>query len=407
MYKTRSLTFVMVIILTCALILSGCAPTTTQAPAETQAPVTQQPATTEPYLIGFAGPFSGSNAQYGEMLLNGANLAVDQINEAGGVNGRQIKLELGDDQMDSKQAPLVAQRFAQNPKVIVVIGHFASTNTVAAVPIYDREELAVVTAASTSPSLTCASPWFFRVPSTNKIQGYQGGTFSVKTLGAKRIAVMYAESDATQAMEEWFEKGVADSGGEIVAVETHQINDQDYTAQITKLKALNPELVYLNTYFNEGAFILKQAAEAGWDNTIFLGCDSVGGPGFLDLTGPEVAEGFYQTVFWDPTDPNEKSQKFVADFKAKYGEIPEQYAAHAYSAVYVVVEALKNGAETRQEIRDYLEKTGASTGFDVAIGKFVWDDCHEPARSVLVLKVVNGEFISSPEQPPPDMPTGE
>jgi len=392
------------------LVAVSCAPSPAETPAEepqtvsTEAPSVEEPAEepedTSPYLIGFAGPFSGANAQYGEMLLNGAQLAVDEINEAGGINGHPVELVLGDDQMDSKQAPLVAQRFAQNLDVPVVVGHFASTNTVAAVPIYDRENLPVVTAASTSPSLSCSSDWFFRVPSTNVIQGYQGGVYAVETLGAEKIAVMYAESDATQAMELWFEKGVADAGGEIIAVETHQINDQDYTAQITKLKALSPDLVYLNTYFNEGAFILKQAKEAGWEDTIFIGCDSVGGPGFLELTGAETAEGYYQTVFWDPTDPGEKSQKFVADFQAKYGTLPEQYGAHAYSAIYVVAEALENGATTREAIKDYLEEIGMTRGFDVAIGKFVWDECHDPARAVLVLMVENGEFVSAPVQPP-------
>lgn len=386
------------------LAIAGCASPATQIAQQPTTPPTQTPPP-EPYVIGFAGPFTGANAQYGQFLLNGAQLAVTQINAAGGINGHQIELSMGDDQMDPKQSPLIAQRFAQNSKVLVVIGHFASSNTLAAVPIYDREKLPVVTAASTSPSLSCSSSWFFRLPSTNVIQGYQGGVYAVSVLGAKRIGVMYAESDATQAMEQWFELGVKDNGGQIIDVETHQINDQDYTAQITKLKALKPDLVYLNTYFNEGALILKQAKEAGWDDTIYLGCDSVGGPGFLDLTGASVAEGFYQTVFWDPNDPSEKSQKFVTDFQTKYGQLPEQYAAHAYSAVYVVAQALQSGATTRQAIRDYLEKEGTTNGFDVVIGKFTWDKCHDPARSVLVLKVVNGQFVSAPQQPPAVFPT--
>jgi branched-chain amino acid transport system substrate-binding protein len=389
-----------------ALVASACTPAApTTAPLATGAqPTGSQPTTAaqptaaasgEPFTIALAGPITGENAQYGELLVNGAQLAVDQINATGGIDGREIKLELGDDQMDPQQAPLVAQRLAQDSSVLVVIGHFASTNSLAAIPIYDRVGVPLLS-HSTSNSLTGVSPWFFRLAVTNDVQGTQLADYSVKVLGAKRIAVMFGESEGMQTVEGPFEAAIKAAGGEIVAVETHQIGDQDFTAQITKLKSLNPDVVLLNTFFNEAALIVRQGSEAGLD-TMYVGVESAGGPDFLTLAG-DAAEGTYAGAFWSPASPEQLAKQFVADYQAAYGELPEQYGAQAYAAVTMFADALRAGARTRDEIRKYLDETGTSKGFETAAGTIKWNAQHDPYVPMVILQVKDGAWVSAPQQ---------
>ncbi|HLC41203.1 MAG TPA: ABC transporter substrate-binding protein [Methylomirabilota bacterium] len=349
----------------------------------------------QPFVIALAGPISGPNAQYGVLLKNGAQLAVNQLTAAGGVDGHPIKLLLADDQMDPKQSPLVAQRLAQDKSVLAVIGHFASTNTLAAMPIYTRVGVPVLS-HSTSTNLSGISKWFFRLAVTNDVQGTQLGKYAVERLGGKRVAVMFAQTEGNQTVEGPFEEAVKAAGGQIIAVETHQLNDKDYTAQITKLKGTNPDVVFLNTFFNESALIVRQAREAGF-RTKFIAVESAGGPDFLKLGGA-AAEGVYAGAYWDPSSPSKLARKFVADYKAAYGQLPEQYGAQAYAAVMIFADVLRHGARTRQAILDYLSRVGTTKGFDTAAGKMVWNQKHDVYVPMVILQVKNGQWVLAPQQ---------
>jgi len=328
-------------------------------------------------------------------LKNGAELAVNQINTAGGVDGHPIKLLLADDQMDPKQSPLVAQRLAQDSSVLAVIGHFASTNTLAAIPIYNRVGVSLLS-HSTSTRLSGISKWFFRLAVTNDVQGTQLGKYAVEKLGGKRIVVMFAQTEGNQTVEGPFEEAVKAAGGQIITVETHQLNDKDYTAQITKIKGMNPDVIFLNTFFNESALIVRQASEAGL-RTKFIAVESAGGPDFLKLAGT-AAESVYAGAYWDPSSPNKLARKFVSDYKAAYGELPEQYGAQAYAAVVILADVLRHGARTREAIQEYLSRVGTANGFDTAAGKMVWNQKHDVYVPMVILQVKNGQWIVAPQQ---------
>jgi len=392
------------------LLFSSCTPSpqptveATSAPVSpqptveaTSAPVTNSPTSSAPFVIALAGPFTGANAEYGEFMKNGANLAVKDINGTGGIDGRQIQIQLADDQMDPKQAPLVAQRLSQDSSVLAVIGHFASTSTIAALPIYDRVGVPVLS-HSTSQNLTGMSRWFFRLAPTNDIQGKQLADFTVQVLGAKKVAVMFEEGEGTQTVEKPFEAEMAQIGGDIVDKETHQVNDTDFAAQITKIRAFEPEVVFLNTFANEAALIVKQSNQAGW-TPIFVSIESTATQDFIDLAG-KASEGVYCAAFWNPASTDPEVQKYVEEYKAAYGATPEAYGAETYTAVMMFAEALKAGARTREEIRDWLDKTGTTAGFHFASGNLKWDKNHDPFVPMLVLQVQNGKWIYSPKQLP-------
>jgi branched-chain amino acid transport system substrate-binding protein len=380
-----------------ALGATSCGGQATVAPtsASTQAPATIE--TSEPFVIGLAGPLTGENAVYGEYMTRSATLAVDQINAAGGIDGIPLRLELGDDQMDPAQSPLIAQRFANDPSILAVIGHFASTNTLAALPIYDQAGVPFLSPSSTSQTLSGMSPWFFRMPSTNDETADSVARYAIEVLGATRIASVYAVSESNLTLQEAFEARVVALGGENITRESVQVGDQDFAAQVTRLMSLEPEMVFLNTFFAEGAAFILQAHEAGFSTT-YIGNDAVGGQALVDLAGAEAAEGAMYAVAWDPADPSPASQAFVTAFQAAYGVAPESYGAHSYAAVEAIAEALRSGARTRDEIREFLDTTGRSAGFDFVIGHLVWDENHDPHRPMLFLVCHDGVYVSAPGQ---------
>jgi branched-chain amino acid transport system substrate-binding protein len=386
-----------------ALGATSCGGQATVAPTSAVGPSTQAPATietSEPFVIGLAGPLTGENAVYGEYMTRSATLAVDQINAAGGIDGIPLRLELGDDQMDPAQSPLIAQRFANDPSILAVIGHFASTNTLAALPIYDQAGVPFLSPSSTSQTLSGMSPWFFRMPSTNDETADSVARYAIEVLGATRIASVYAVSESCITLQDAFEARVHELGGEYFERIAVQVGDQDFAAQVTSLMSLEPDFVFLNTFFAEGAAFIIQAHEAGL-RTTYVGNDAVGGQALVDLAGAEAAEGAMYAVAWDPADPSPASQAFVTAFQAAYGVAPESYGAHSYAAVEAIAAALRSGARTRDEIREFLDTTGRSTGFDLVIGHLVWDENHDPHRPMLFLVCRDGAYVSAPEQLPP------
>lgn len=386
------------------LAIAGCgaAQTATPEPTEVQEPTLAatatvgQPEAEETFVIAVAGPQTGPNAVYGEFHRTGARLAAHEINEAGGTDGHPIEIKLMDDQMDPKQSPLVAQRIADDDSVLAVIGHFASTNSLAAAPIYGREGVPHLTACSTSDSLSGISPWFFRVPTPNRELGRQLGLYATQVLGANRIGVMYGESEGALTTLEAFEKGVEQGEGEIIERLTHQLGDQDFTSQITKMMAADPDVVWLDTFTNEAGLLVKQMGEAGWNPTV-LGLDAWTNMDFIKLAG-SAGEGALSPAFWDPESPNPESQQFVSQYQEMYGKLPEQFTAHTYVCVKLIAKALENGARTRVEIQEYLHETGTSQGFDTIVGKIVWDENHDSVNPIVMLEVKDGEWTRAPKQ---------
>ncbi len=382
------------------IFTTSCAqsPQPTTEPTEPPAPVQQptQGVSGEPVTIAFGGPITGPDAAYGKYLTDAAKLAVKHINDSGGINGHPLELLLGDTQDDPAQTALVAQKFVDNSKVMAVIGYFGSTTTLAALPIMDRGLVVDMACCATSQQLAGKSKWLFRVATPNDVQGMLLGKFVVSQLGAKKVAVMYGEDEGTLSILNPFKDAVTKAGAEIVGVETHQLGDQDYTSQITKLKPLGADTVFLDTNSNEAALIVKQSADAGW-KVRFIGPDGIAGPDFIELAG-KAAEGVYASAFWDPEREDAASKQFVTDYKTAYSLEPEQYGAHEYAAIQILAAALRSGAKTRDDVRAYLEKVGTTDGFDTVVGHVKWDEAHSAINPISILVVKDGKWVTEARQ---------
>ncbi|MGE5482601.1 MAG: ABC transporter substrate-binding protein [Bacteroidota bacterium] len=344
-----------------------------------------------PILIGLAGPMTGDGAEYGKAFEDGVKLAVDQFNARGGYQGRKVEVVLGDDKNEPGEAAKVATKFASDSDIVAVIGHWSSTATLAGVPIYERGQVPMITPTASHPDITKPdTKWIFRSSTTQDLEGKNLAELAVKKLGKKRIAVVYINTDWGKANSSFFKQYAEESGARVVAYEAYPPDQGvDFTAMLTKIKGLQPDLVYLGSLYAEGVRIIKQAKELGI-TADFLGSATFYAQNLLDTGGKDV-EGVYLDALFIPSKKDERVQKFVKDFQARYGKTPGYFDALAYDAATIVLRALELGGPTRQGIRDAMEEE--VNGLPLVTGVVQFDanrsDMNKPYVNLVIR---NGQF---------------
>jgi branched-chain amino acid transport system substrate-binding protein len=362
------------------MFLSACAAPQppAAAPAAQPAQGQQQAAAPAPaggtVKIGLEAPLTGDYAEEGKGFQNALQLLVDQTNTAGGINGQKVQLFIEDDQGDPKQASLVADRLISD-KVVAVIGGYNSSATEPASAIYNREGILQITPASTATRLsTKGYQNFFRVCFLDDRQGLFAANFLVKDLGAKKIAILHDNSTFAQGLAESTKASLKDLGVEPVFYDAINPRDTDFSATLTKLKAANPDVVYFTGYYAQGGLLLKQAAALGM-KTQWTGGNAMNNPELIKIAGLDNAKGFIATTEPLPNDlDTPEAKQFIADYKAKYGIVPQSVwttmAADAYRVIKYTMEQTKS--TDPKVLADYLHNTfqtmpgitGPILGFD-------------------------------------------
>lgn len=381
----------------CALILAvviatACAPaaaTPTAAPSKDSAPA--QAKTSESIVFGLAAPMTGDAANYGVMLESGTRLAVDEINITGGIGGRKVELQVGDDKCDPYEGSLVAQRMVADSKIFAVIGHVCSSCTLAGGPIYEKAGLTAMTVSSTNPEVT-KKGWtrVFRTIAHDGMQGPLMAEFAAKTLGKKKLAIMYANTDYGKGLLDATVPEVPKFGGEIVAKETYIPGvDKDFASQLTKIAQAKPEALLLLTDYAEGGLLSKQRMAAGLSGVTVIASAGNQHEQFIKLGG-DGAEGAYIMVYFDPEKPDQLTQDFVKKYQAKYNKMPSEQAAYGYEAPYIYKLAIEKGA-TKQNLHETLR----SVEYKGLTGTTKFDqtgDVSGKGQAVLIVK--GGKFTS-------------
>jgi branched-chain amino acid transport system substrate-binding protein len=341
-----------------------------------------------PYYIGVVQDLSGSVSEIGIASKNGAHLAADQINSQGGINGRLIELVDYDDRCEPQGGANVANLVAQDDRILAVAGHECSSACLAALPIYTKAGIVELSTACSSPALSGASPYFFRIIVTDAFQGDFGTRWMLEE-GYKRIAIVYANDDYGVGVKDTVAAAVPKYGGEVVALEAFtQGETKDFTATITKLKELNPDAVYYAGYHAEAALLLMQAAELGWRPPIFsTDCNYT--PALIELGG-EAVEGFRAVSFFHPTNQDPLVQEFVKAYEASFGTPPDTWAANGYDAVRILAEAIRAKGGSREGIREFLSTL---EGFKGATGITTFDQNGDSLKDPLKLIIQNGEWV--------------
>jgi len=248
LFKVGLLAITIMMIVSCS---PAVAPTAAPA-AATEAPAAAQ--STEPIVFGMVAPMTGDAAEYGTQLERGVRLAVDEINAAGGINGRQVELDICDDKCDPYEASLCAQKMTANEKIFAVIGHVCSSCTLAAGPIYDKAGLTDMTVSSTNPEVT-KKGWthVFRTVANDGMQGPLIADLAFNKLGKSKVAIIYANNDYGKGLLDATQPAITKLGAEVVAVETFAPGvDKDFSAQLTKIAQAGADVLVLLTDYSEG-----------------------------------------------------------------------------------------------------------------------------------------------------------
>jgi branched-chain amino acid transport system substrate-binding protein len=349
-----------------------------------------------PFKVGVAGPMTGQYATYGASHKAGAEIAIEELNAAGGVNGGEASMVLGDDLGDPKEAVLVAQKFIDDSEVVVVDGHQFSGATIAAGGKYEPVGLPMISPSATNPDISTLGDFIWRICMTDAVQGEGLANYSVNDLGLSKVAIMYDSSDYGRGLADAYEEGITAAGGTVVGREQYATGDTDFKAQLTKLKAAGPELLFLSGYYPEGSKIAQQARELGMDVQM-LGSDGYASDELPKLGGAAV-EGMLVSTFFDYTKDDPAVQKFVEAYKAKYeGANPDWFVANSYDVVMLAAQAAANaGSNDRAAINEALASIGTYEGIS---GPITFDENGDVMKPLSIVVVQDGSLVTAPTQP--------
>ena len=317
-------------------------------------------------VIGYAGPITGQYATFGLQFKNGAEQAVADINAAGGVLGKKLKLEMGDDACDPKQARAVAEKLS-GMKVPVVIGHFCSSSSIPASEAYAESGVLQITPASTNPLFTERNLWnVFRVCGRDDQQGAVGGQYLARQYKDKNIAILNDKSTYGKGLADETKKALNKAGFTEKMFESYNKGDKDFNAIVSRLKRDNIDLVYVGGYHQESGLLVRQMRDQGL-KTVLMAGDALADKEFASITGP-AGEG---TLFTFGPDPRHKptAKAIVERFKAKNID-PEGYTLYTYAAMQVWSQAVAKAKTTDpKKVMDTI-KAGK---WDTVIGKMEFD----------------------------------
>lgn len=323
-------------------------------------------AAAEDLLIGTAGSVTGQYAIFGEQMTRGAEMAVADINAAGGVLGNRLVLEIGDDACEAKQAVAVANQMV-NKEVAFVAGHFCSSTSIPASEVYYEEGILQISPASTNPLLTEQGyENVFRTCGRDDQQGLVAGNFLARVFPGQRIAILHDKTAYGKGLADETKKALNAAGVEEALYEAYTAGEKDYTALVSKLKAEEIDVIYLGGYHTEAGLIVRQADSQGLDATLVSG-DALVTEEFWSITG-DAGEGTLFSFSPDPT-KNEAAAEVVARFMEQ-GYKPEGYTLYTYAAIQVFAQAAEAAGST--DIGALVEQMRTLT-FDTVLGELTFD----------------------------------
>lgn len=356
----------------------------------------KEASSSDTFKIGGIGPTTGDAAIYGTAVQNGIQLAVDEINEAGGINGKQIEYKFEDDQSDSEKA-LNAYNNLKDWGMQMLVGTVTSTPCTAVVEETQADNMFQLTPSATAEN-SIQYENAFRMCFSDPNQGTASADYIADNGIATKIAVIYNSSDTySTGIYQKFAEEAKNKGLDVVAAEAFTADqNKDFSVQIQKAKDAGAELVFLPIYYQEASLILAQANKAGFTPKYF-GCDGMDGLLALEGFDTSLAEGVMFLTPFTADAEDEETQTFVSDFKDKFGETPIQFAADAYDCVYVIKAAAEKAEITpdmsTSEICDALKTAMTEITYDGLTGKQItWGTDGEPTKLPTVVVVEGGKY---------------
>lgn len=346
--------------------------------------------------IGAIGPVTGAAAVYGQAVKNGAELAVEEINAAGGINGAQVEFKFEDDEHDAEKA-VNAYNNLKDWGMQALLGTVTSAPCVAVGEVANQDNMFLLTPSGTA--VECVQyDNAFRVCFSDPMQGLESAKYIGENGLASKVAVIYDSSDVySTGIYEAFVKEAANQDFEVVAAESFTSESKtDFSVQLQKAKDSGAELVFLPFYYSEASLVLKQAAGMNY-NPIFFGCDGMDGILAVEGFDANLANNLMFLSPFTPTSTDEAIQKFVTAFKDKYGDTPNQFAADAYDGIYAMKAAMEKAdvkpGMASSDVCDGLKSAMVEIEIDGVTAKgLTWEASGEPSKEPMVVKIENGDY---------------
>jgi branched-chain amino acid transport system substrate-binding protein len=364
-------------VLAVAVLFTGCTKKDNGAVAAAPAASNEGPVG-----IGAVFPLSGTVAFYGTESRDGALLAIDEINAAGGLLGKQLALIPEDDEGNAEKSVNAFTKLTTRDKVSFVLGSSTSGATQAMTALAQQNKVILISPSATNVDVTRAGDYIFRACFIDPFQGVVGADFAFDTLGSRRAAILYdAGADYNSGLADSFRQQFKAIGGEVVADEAYQSGDVDFNAQVTHIKAANPDVVYLPNYYNDVALQAQQLRAQG------VTCALIGGDGWdglVDNAGDEVLNGFWSAGFAaDTTDS--RGQAFVKAFSAKFNRTASQFSALGYDTMMLVADGIKAaGTFDTAAVKDAMAKLSGP----YVTGNIRFDANRDPIKGAAILEIV-------------------
>lgn len=344
-------------------------------------------------VVGVNVEQTGNVANYGKSMLAGFELAVEEANKAGGIDGKTIRVVVADNKSEPSESGNAATKIVTKDKVIVVVGPATSGCVAAEEPILTANKIPLIAPCATAPNITVdkdgkTKQFVFRACFIDPYQGEMMARFAAETLKVKKVAILHdSSSDYSKGLSQVFTEKFKATGGKVLADEAFLAKDIDFKAALTKIKATNPEAIYVPGYYEEVAKIIKQAREVGLTCPL-LGSDGWDSPKLVEIAGKEATNGCYFTNAYTAEDKDPGVQKFISSYKAKYNKIPDVFAMEGYNSGLVLFNAIKTGKSTDGvKLAEALAKT---KDLQVVNGKFSYDDKHNPITTALIIEMKDG-----------------
>jgi branched-chain amino acid transport system substrate-binding protein len=340
--------------------------------------------------VGEFASLTGNEATFGVSSHEGTQLAIDEINAAGGVLGKQLELITEDNRSTPGESANAVNKLISRDGVVAILGEVASSRSLEAAPICQGAKIPMISPASTNPTVTQSGDYIFRACFTDLFQGAALANFATEKLNAKKVAVLTdVKSDYSKGLAKCFKEKYLADGGEIVTELDFNTADKDFKAQLTTIKNANPDAVFVPGYYNEIALISIQAKQMGLTAPLFGG-DGWESAKLLEI-GKDAVNGNYFSTHAAADQNTPKMNAFVEGYKKKYnGKAPDVMAVLGYDSVYMLADAIKRAGSTDgKAVRDAL---AATKDLEAASGTFSLNENRDAVKALVFIKIENGKF---------------
>lgn len=351
------------------------------------------------FVLGVAAPFTGDSSEFGTQIRMGVDLFLEQLNNAGGIKGRMLRLNYQDDAGKAEQAQTVATTLASDDSVLAVIGHFNSSCSLAGKGIYTDGKMVMFSPASTNVDVTKDTDYVFRNIFTDDFQGQSLATYAGSVLQKKNVGILYDNDDYGMGLKESFKQQAATLGINVATELAYNTNAPDFRSQLTTIQGLQPppDMILIAGLYTQAANIARQARDLGIQ-TQLIGGDGVFSTQFITLAG-SAAEGTFVSCPFLFDLGGSKAKEFADAFREKYKKEPDAWAALSYDAISMVCEGLRQNGFTREAVLDYLQSLDSvETGYKGIVGTTFFDEEGDTRRPVQMAQVQGGKFVAADKQ---------